>query len=442
MQFKFFVAPATALLVAFLAQGQALDWTSAEAVAAAAVQAHPALTTLTEQVQAAEERTRVAGAYPNPMVMAGVQDQQIDLTRDEMMTMYMVGASQTIPRRQRRDSLKRSAQLDVEALQFEAASVREEIRRDALFAWYDLAAADSKTAATEQLAAALDAVVAAARFRYEVGTTIQADVIRAQLQRSSIDQRLLSNRGERRVAASRLLAQLGLPLTAEIPRLTLPHSSGGRAIEAAPAVPSDHPALAAIAREVEQSEQQLRLARLLGKPDWSIEASYGMRPDQKDMFSVTARVELPTRKKSVIEPQIRAAVAQRDAAAQRVEALRRRLLEALGVAFSEHADATAQIRLHEEVLVPQSRLAFESSLAAYQSGKDVFEAVLNTEAAWLGLEIDVLDLLRRHIKAIIDFEAIQRGARSSALTGMSSSPMPSTNQTTTMPRATGMSSMR
>jgi outer membrane protein TolC len=435
MQSRFVVALAATLLLASTGSGQVIDWHDAEAVAREAVARHPALASIGVRTDAAQERTRAAGAYPNPMVMAGVQDQQVDLTRDEMMTMYMVGASQTIPRKGRRDALKRAAGLDVEQLRLEERSLREEIRRDVLFAYYDLAAADSQTTATEQLAAAVDAIVAATRFRYEVGTTIQADVIRAQLQRSNIEHQLLTSGGQRRVAASRLLAKLGLPITTEIPRLHLAHSTEAQEIEGAPVVPQDHPALAAVTNEVERREQGIVLAKLIGKPDWNLEASYGMRPEQKDMFSVTARIELPIRKKSVIEPQIRAAVAERDAAALRVDEVRRKLLEDLGVAYAQHAEATKQLLLHEQVLVPQSRLAFDSSLAAYQSGRDNFESVLATEMEWLRLEVDYYDFLARHIKAITDFEAMQRGARGGASGGMNaaaSSPGAATRPSSSM----------
>ena len=440
MQCRFFVAAAT-LLFSSPASGQVvIDWHNRDAVVAAALR-HPALASLEARIDAAEERTRAAGAYPNPMVMAGVQNQQIDLTRDEMMTMYMVGASQTIPRKSRREALKRAAGLEAEQLRLELRSVREELRRDVLFAYYDLAAADSQITATEQLAAAVDAVVAAARFRYEVGTTIQADVIRAQLQRSDIEHQLLALGGQRRVAASRLQAQLGFPVTAEIPRLRLAHSTEAESIEAAPDIRHDHPALATVATEVERREQDVRLANLIGRPDWNLEASYGVRPEQKDMFSVVARIELPIRRKSVIEPQIRAAVAERDAAAQRLDEVRRRLREALGVAYAEHAQVTKQLLLHEQVLVPQSKLAFDSSLAAYQSGRDNFESVLATETAWLRLEVDYYGFLAQHIKAITDFEALQRGARSGASGGsMSASPAPAA---TAAPfNTSGMSSMR
>ncbi|MDP9190233.1 MAG: TolC family protein [Acidobacteriota bacterium] len=440
MQLRLFVAIVAMLSLAFAAGGQTVDWQRADAVVREALENHPALAAIEARIVAAGERTQAAGAYPNPMLMAGVQNQEIDLGRDEMMTMYMVGASQTIPRKRRREALKRVAELDLEQLQLEVKSLREEIRRDVLFAYYDLAAADSQIAATKQLAAAVDAIVAAARFRYEVATTIQSDVIRAQLLRTDLEHQLLTLGGVRRVAAARLQAQLGFAVTEEIPPLHLEHSTGAMEIEAAPVVPQDHPALATVANEVEGREQGIRLAKLIGKPDWNVEASYGMRPTQRDMFSVTVRVELPIRKKSVIEPQIRAAIAERDAATQRLEEVRRRLLQDLGAAYAQHAAATKQLLLHEQVLVPQSRLAFDSTLAAYQSGSDNFESVLSTETAWLRLEIDYYGFLAQHIKAITDFEALQRGARSGASAAMATTSAAST--AAAQPSGNTMSSMR
>ncbi len=414
MQSRFVVAIAAALLLTPAVSGQTIDWHDAESVARAALEHHPALASNAARIDAGEERERSAGAYPNPMVMAGVQDQPIDLTPDEMMTMYMVGASQTIPRKGQREALKRVATLDVEELRLDARSLRQEIRRDVLFTWYDLAAADSQIAAATQLATAVDAIVAASRFRYEAGTTIQADVIRAQLQRTDVEHQLLTLGGRRRVAASRLLAQLGLPANTEIPSLHVPHSTGAREILADPVVPEDHPALAAVRNDVERREQNVRLAKQLARPEWNVEASYGVRPEQTDMFSVVARVEVPIRRKSAIDPQIRAAVAERDASSLRLDEVRRRLADALGAAYAQHAEANKQLLLHEQVLVPQAKLAFDSTLGAYQAGKDNIDSVLATETEWLELEIDYYAFLAQHIKAITDFEALQRGARTGA----------------------------
>src|SRR5688572_19066669 len=319
MQCRFVVAILATLFLAPAVSAQTIDWHDAESVARVALERQPSLASIAARINAAEERERGAGAYPNPMVMTGVQNQPVDLARDEMMTMYMVGASQTIPRKGEREAMKRIAGLDVEELRLEARSLREEIRRDVLFIYYDLAAADSQITATKQLAAGVDAIVAASRFRYEAGTTIQADVIRAQLQRTDIEHQLLTLGGRRRVAASRLIAQLGLPTNTEIPSLHVPHSTGAREIAAAPVVPEDHPALAAVRNDVARREQDIRLAKQLARPEWNLEASYGLRTRQTDMFSVVARVEVPIRRKSVIDPQIRAAEAERDASGQRLE---------------------------------------------------------------------------------------------------------------------------
>lgn len=435
MQFRLLVVLLTTLPFISPLTAQVVDWHDAEAVVVAALERNPALASIDSRIDAAAERTRSAGAYPNPMLMAGIRDQQVDLTRDEMMTMYMVGASQTIPRKERREALKHAARLDVEQLQLEERSIRQEIRREALFTYYDLAVADSQLTATQQFASAVEAVVATARFRYETGSAIQAEVIRAQLQRTDIDHQLLALDGRRRVAASRLLSQLGLPATTEIPRLRLDHSTESKAIDAAPVIPPDHPALVAGASEVERREQDIRLAKLIARPDWNLEASYGMRPTQKDMISIVARVELPLRKRSVIEPQIRAAVAERDAAAQNLDQLRRRLSEDLGTAYAQHAQIGRQLLLHAQVLVPQSKLAFDSTLVAYQSGTATFDAVLTTETEWLRLEVDYYDFLGIHIKSITDFEALQRGARSGASGGMNAtaaSPAPSTRPSKAM----------
>jgi len=408
-----------------VALAQSIDWHDPNAVARAAADAHPAVRRIEAEARAARERVTQAGAYPNPMLMAGVEDLQVNLSHDPMMTMYMVGASQTIPRRSRREALRSAAELEVQRIELEVASVRAEAERDALFAWYDVAAADSQIASLREVGKALDSLVDAVRARYEGGTAIQADIVRAALQRSEIDHQILTTNGVRRTAAARLLPLLGLPLTAEVPSLHLPHSTEARRIDAPREIGDDHPALAALRADVQRREQQIRLADLLARPDFNVEASYGMRPQQTDVVSVVARIELPLRRKVTVEPRVREAIAARDAAAARIDELRRALLGDLGSAYEAHAEATQQIEFHEQTLVPQSKLAFESTRAAYEGGKTTLDAVLASEAAYLRLAIDYYDFLARHIKAVADFQAIRRGARRGAIGGgsMRSQPM-------------------
>ena len=128
----FLIAAAALLPVA--AHSKTVDWNDPQSVVRAAVEASPALASLRSQIAAARERVVVAGSLPNPMVMAGVQNQQIDLSIDRQMTMYMVGASQTLTRKSRRKAQRSAAELEVRRLQNELASRQAELEREVLFA--------------------------------------------------------------------------------------------------------------------------------------------------------------------------------------------------------------------------------------------------------------------------------------------------------------------
>ena len=173
----------------------AVDFNNPQSLVETALASHPTLARMRAEVAAARERVAPAAALPNPMVMAGVQDKKIDLRDDEMMTMYMVGASQTFVRPAKREARRSAAELAAQSLERELDSARAEIERDVLLAWYDLGAADAELRTIEQVRELVDAVVAAARVRYEVGTSAQADVIRAQLQLSDLEHEAVRLRG-------------------------------------------------------------------------------------------------------------------------------------------------------------------------------------------------------------------------------------------------------
>lgn len=392
----------------------AVDFNDPRAVVAAALETHPTLTRVRAEAAAARERIAPAGALPNPMLMAGVQNKQIDLRDDEMMTMYMVGVSQTLVLPDKRDARRDAAELEAAALEKEVDSARAEIERDVLLAWYEVAATDAQLTATAQVREMIDAVVAAARVRYEVGTGMQADVIRAQLEGSGLDHEILRLRGTRRAAAARLLTLLGLPIETTVPPVTMPENTEDLAIDAAATPPADHPAILALEAEVARAEEEIRLAKLDLRPDLDLEAQYGHRRAQRDMFSVVARIELPLRSKQLVLPRVREAILRRDAAKNRIDELRRELTTAMAAAVVAHEEATNQMRFHHEVLVPQAQLAFESTLAAYQTGNAPFDAILATETDYLRLRTQYFEFLAEHAQAVVTYEALRKGARGGA----------------------------
>jgi outer membrane protein TolC len=406
---KYLACIAGAFLIAGRASA-AIDWNDPHSVVEAAITASPALRELDANLATARARLRAAGAPPNPMLMAGIQNQQIDLSRDPMMTMYMVGASQTFVRRERREALQRAAALDVERLEREAESRRAEITRDVLVAYDEAAAAENQIAANNEIAKLAAMMADAARIRYEVGAAAQIDIIRAKLEASNVRHQLLMQRGVRDTALARLHAMLNLAPADAIPPFVLHDAMEDHAHGNAITLNAATPAIAALEIDVARAEQDVRLANLTTKPDVNVEASYGFRPEQKDMFSVVARIELPIRRATTIEPRIAEAIARRDAARAQIGVLRQQVAAAFGEALASRDEAVEQINLHVEQLVPEAKLGFESALASYQAGKTTFDAVLGALQTYRMLNVDYYEFVRQLLVAEAEIDALQYGA--------------------------------
>jgi outer membrane protein TolC len=346
--------------------------------------------------------------------------------------MYWVGASQTLVLKSRRDALRRAAELDVERLQHEYDSRRAEVEREVRTAYIEAAAAQNQVDSTADIATLLKSIADASRARYETGAVPQSDLIRAMLETSNVQHELIALKRQRNAAVARLLPLLNLPPTTSVPAFSLHQPmemQDERPFDAT--LPHTTPAIAALETETARADEAIRLAKLATRPDVSVEASYGFRPEQKDMFSVTGRVELPIRKATLIEPRIREAIAQRDAARQQIESLRQQLLQDLGSELVLHDEAVEQIDLHMKTLVPQAKVGFESALAAYQSGKTSFDAVLESLRTYVALNVDFYDFLRQKMLAEVDITAIRAGARSGMLASPATPMMPPRPMTNT-----------
>lgn len=398
-----------AALTAIAARAQDIDWSDPQRIAEAAVEASPSIRALESEIAAAREAVRSADALPNPMAMAGVQNLNDDLSNDEMMTMYMVGASQAFVPGARRAGQERAAEAAVRSLEATRATLAAEVSRDALASWIGIASLDARREVVRTVLTLTDAIVAAARARYEAGNAIQADIVRAQLARSDLQHELLSLEGERHVAEATLRSLLGLAPGAEIPSLRIEHEEPGA--PSGPIVSDAHAAIAALEADVERRAAEIDVARSATRPDWSVEASYGYRPETNGMITVLGKVELPVRREKTIEPQIREAIARRDAALQRIEELRRSLAEQAAIAGAVLDLSVQQLRFHHEVLVPQAKLAFDATLAAYQTARADFEALLGAESAYVRLATDYYQFLERALRGRADLVALQKGAR-------------------------------
>lgn len=276
-------------------------------------------------------------------------------------------------------------------------------------AWYRLYLLDRTLETTGRNLALLDDVIRLAEVRYETGQAPQQDVLKAQLQRSRLSERLISLEQQRSSVEAELNGLAGRSTTttiitpAEIDSEWPSNLSLEKLQEMAL---SQRPLAVGYRALLDRARGQQKLARLDDYPDLTLWAGWRFRdgglPDGgTDFVSAGLSVNLP------VQRQRRAAVAAEASAALRTvqgkfDDFRRRLEVNVHTACRQVEENRQQMELYRDGIIPQARLNFQAALSAYQVGKleflgllDSLRALYEDEVGYYRLESAWLTALAR-----------------------------------------------
>ncbi len=350
----------------------------------------PMVAAASARARALEEDAAVSRALPPPQLLLGVEDMpvagntawQLPPGGDGMAT---VGVMQMFPSGARREL--RSQQTRLFASVAEArrdAEVRASLRELRL-AWIDGWLAQQELALHERLATerALQSEAVDAAYRAGKATLVEREQSRLALLLLHDKSREL--RRQMMAAQQQLARWVGeaLPDDAVLaaPDLATPPGEGEllAALEA-------HPDLLGIRREQEARQTEAEIAHAGARPDWRLEARYGLRGDMPDTASVMLGVDLPLLSVSRRRHEVASALlAGEESAAQR-EDLSRRLSTDIRTLSQQHAVAGERLAALEADVVPMAMQASEAALAGYRSGRDDFTTVIEARLSALDIE--------------------------------------------------------
>lgn len=242
-------------------------------------------------------------------------------------------------------------------------------------AWYRLFFQDQAIAVTEQDLKLLDQLIRLAGTRYEVGDGLQQDVLKAQLERSKLMDRLFSERQQRNSVAADLNTLVGrspdtpiAPLAEVVP--TPVHQDTATLLQLAE---QNRPLFRSYQALVERYRQQRKLAKLDYYPNFGVWASYRFRDDNlpdggTDFASAGVSINLPLwREKRA------AGVAEAESG---IHMARRQYQDFRNKVRFGIEDGTARLEkdrklldLYRSGILPQARQTYQASLTAYQVGK-------------------------------------------------------------------------
>lgn len=376
-------------------------------IAAAPVQGDPTLDELVAEalknspeikaseagIQAARLRISQAGSLPDPMIMAGYQNEGFDsYTYGEMQgSQWMFSATQPFLFPGKRTLKEEMSKRDAESLEAmheqlklkTAARVRE-LYYDIFLAYKNIELLQEK----RQLIARMESLALA---RYAAGTAMQQDVMMTQTEKYMLLEKEEMGRQKIQSLEAMLASVIGRHQGDALPKPPEPvyrpflldlNEAVGLAMQNSPELKSRN-------KMLEAANTKVAMARKEFYPDFAVSGGYYNRSgDFPDMWAATVTFNIPLffqSKQKPAEMEAKAGVNQAD---QELAAARLMIEAALRDNYSMLRSSEKLMDIYQQGILPKVRQDIEQTLNGYSAGRG-----------------DTLNILSR-VKTLLDYELL------------------------------------
>lgn len=420
---------------------------SVDTLVTRALAVHPAIRAASLRVDAARARVRPAAAWPDPMLMAGIQN--VPLSGEEQqaaagttssmpagadpMTMRMVGVTQTVPFRGKLALARRAAEREVGATTATLDATRREVVRDVKDTYYELAFLDRALEIVERNRGVLVNLIQVTEARYGTGAAGQQDVLKARVEASRLAETAVSLTEQRTATLARLNALLDRPSDTPVPGATVPNAIARSAVAdsardirfvsaslGARAAGSPFPPLTDLQDLAIRQSPELRgheamiaaqaarveLARKDALPDFNLSLQYGQRTGYPDMVSAVVSVPLPVQRHGKQDQLAKAAGAELASLQAEHHAKQNDVRAEVARLVSELERQRAHLALYVKAVLPQGRGSLASATTSYQVGRVEFLTVLENQATLFTYETEYFRALTEFAKTLAELERV------------------------------------
>lgn len=342
----------------------------------------PGQRALIARAEARQEQAVAAGSLPDPVLRVGLANFPINggSFSTEGMTQAQLGLRQSFPRARAHGTARYRA--EAESFSQSADARGRDVLAAARIAWLETYYSQQAWMLVSESRPFFADLVTITRSMYSVGRKTQYDVLRAELELSRLDDRLIEAERARTEAQARLSRWLGQdayrPVALKLPGWDTPPS-----LEDLKAALDAHPSIAAARAGVTAHHAAVKIAEENKKPGWALDVGYGYRdgflPDgspRSDFVSLSVSVDLPFFAKNRQDRKLAAALGSRRAAVASEAELVARLASELDAEYARWTDLTRRLGLYETQILDQSKGQAQAALLAYQSDTGDFSDVM------------------------------------------------------------------
>ncbi|BCR05083.1 RND transporter [Desulfuromonas versatilis] len=371
-------------------------------------------------LRAAEQRWRMferkvipAGTLDDPMLTLSMNNFPVDTLagNEAPMTSRDIVLAQKFPFPGKLGS--KAEQAEQQALWYKGVyeDSRLQLVRQVKDAYYSLYYLDKAIEITEKNLKLLDDFIRLTEIRYQVGQGLQQDVLKAQVERSKLMDRLFALRQQRLTAQANLNTLLARPAASPVEKLP-----EFELVEAKVSVPElieqaeeARPLFAAYQSLIDRFRSQKKFAELDYRPDFNVFAAYKFREENRgddgvDFVSAGVTFNLP-----VWQERRGEVVAEADSgirmAYQQYNDLRNKVGFNISDAHAQLEKNRQQVLLFKTGIIPQATQALQAALSAYQVGKVEFLSLLDAQLTLQRYEMDYYRALTDYQRSLARLEA-------------------------------------
>jgi outer membrane protein TolC len=325
-----------------------------------------------------------------------------------------LGVSQDIPYPGKLRLKGEIAKRDADVSQQQIESVRRAVLAEIKGTYFQLEYLSRTLALLEEDGELLKQVEQAADARYRSGMGTQQDVLQAQLQKT----KLLREIAIHHLQVGKLEAQLKqlLNRSQESPDIEPANLTETPLVQTyadlLAAAQLQNPEIASAKKMIERQSLQVDLARKDFYPDFNVQYMWQRTdPGQfRAYYMLSFGIKVPIYRSRKQRPELAQAESEQLRAKSGLQAQSQQLAGDLRSQYVIVQQTSELLKIHREGLSPQARSGFQAGLAAYQSGKHDFQALLTAF-------LDVLHLDEDYWQNFAEYETAI--ARLEQLTGLS-----------------------
>jgi outer membrane protein TolC len=364
---------------------------SVDQAVAEALRENPEIRAAVRRLSLTQLKITTARSLDDPMLMVRDWDTPLQKPWDLNEAQLMVSLQQTLLSKEKRNLRAKVAGDDAEVAASDLESLRQEIAAEVRKACADLMRNADEMQLHNRQAAVLKEALAAALAQYTTGKVPQADVLRAQIALTRLNEHLIELEQQRDEARAQLNTLRG-----RSPDEAVQIAGAYSASAALPSIEDlkrvaieNRPELSGLCKQILKSKDEGQLTRLAMKPDFTVGLGYMLMPtgsNYRNAYMAELTMNLPSLNRDRHEGEAKQADAATDVSQAELEARTSAVFLEIRQAQIDVLAAQRRIKLYRDTLMPQAEATFKASAAAYQNNRGDFSNLIDSQNMLLDIQ--------------------------------------------------------